>query len=181
MDLISYPISLHNEDSGWYECCNVSSRSLVNTEGPCSSSFREQCPQSPPFFKMGYLAQIEDLLPESACIQCLVDVVTMPDPSPQLCRAFQVISDSELPSGSTDALSKLPSSPASPFAQSCFRTLLLQASCSGTIWNRFPAFYSLSPICLLGTHPMTVGAESGLRSKIYGEILDLGHLPLSWQ
>ena len=133
------------------------------------------------FFKMGYLAQIEDLLPESACIQCLVDVVTMPDPSPQLCRAFQVISDSELPSGSTDALSKLPSSPASPFAQSCFRTLLLQASCSGTIWNRFPAFYSLSPICLLGTHPMTVGAESGLRSKIYGEILDLGHLPLSWQ
>ena len=119
------------------------------------------------FFKMGYLAQIEDLLPESACIQCLVDVDTMPDPSPQLCRAFQVTSDSELPNGSTDALSKLPSSPAFPFARFCFLTLLPQASCSGTIWNRFPAFYSLSPICFLGTQPMTVGAESGLRSKIY--------------
>lgn len=101
----------------------MSSRSLVNTKGPSSSSFREQCPQSPQFLKKGYLAHIEDLLPESACIQCLVDVDAMPDPSPQLCTAFQVISDSELPSGSTDALSKLPSSPASPSAQSCFWTL----------------------------------------------------------
>ena len=120
MDLISYPISLYNEEIGWCECCNVSPRSLVNTEGPSSSSFREQCSQNPQFFKKGYLVQIEDPLPESACIQCLIDVDTMPGPSPQLCTAFQVISDSELPNGSTDALSELPSSPVSPSAQSCF-------------------------------------------------------------
>ena len=47
------------------------------------------------FFKKGYLVQIEDLLPESACIQCLIDVDTMPGPSPnsaQPSRSSQILS-----------------------------------------------------------------------------------------
>lgn len=182
LDLVSYPISYAMKKVAGVNACNtVSSRSLVNTKGPSSSSFREQCPQSPQFFKKGYLAHIEDLLPESACIQCLVDVDAMPDLTPTLHSLPGHLRFWAAPAGSTDALSKLPSSPASPSAQSCFWTLFSpQVSAQDQSGIDFCILLSVSHL-LLGTQPMTVGAGEWFEKQNLRWEFGSGSLPLSWQ
>ena len=100
------------------------------------------CPSSSELFKKGHLNQIEDFFPESACIQCLVNVeIQCLAPHPQTAQFYRL-----------SQIQSCPSCWLLSSCQDCLKAfpLLTWVLISSTICNAVPAWFFLSQSLLTG-------------------------------